>query len=314
MSALANKNRNWGDDEEDEEQKPIHDNGIVERVKVSTNAKGQKIKTITKVRVKEIRTKIPIRCLERVNLPRFGEAKVGEENVTLNSKDFVKFEHPDDAMNEVEDDTAKKTLQQFIAKQAESKFARENDLELTNEFDRGEIKFGNDDGGRGESTGRYVPPSARQGSSGPSAGSDSFRGGGGDRDGTENTLRVSNLTKAVTEDDLRVLFERFGKIHRISLPRSERVDEYGEIFKEPRGFAYIAFAHKDDAEEAMARLNGHGYDHLILKVEFSQPKGPDNGGPGGSGVGGSYMSGYGQKLAQDTKEKVSYASNLTANR
>lgn len=42
MSALA-KNRNWGDDEEDEE-KPHHDNGIVERVKVSENAKGQKVR------------------------------------------------------------------------------------------------------------------------------------------------------------------------------------------------------------------------------------------------------------------------------
>jgi hypothetical protein len=45
MSALA-KNRNWGDDEEDEEHKPHETNGIVERVKISQNAKGQKVRSV----------------------------------------------------------------------------------------------------------------------------------------------------------------------------------------------------------------------------------------------------------------------------
>ncbi len=271
--------------------------------------------------MKEIRTKIPLRCLSRANLPRFGDAKVGEENVTLNSKDFVKFEHPDDAMNEVEDDTAKKTLQNFIAKQAESKFARENDLEP--EYSRGEgrVKFddeGGEGGGFGGGAGRYVPPGRGGASSGGGSGSsapDYRKGGGASDTGTDNTLRVSNLTKAVTEEDLRALFERFGRIHRISLPRIARIENGVEI-KEPRGFAYIAFVHKDDAEEALERLQGHGYDHLILKLEWAQPNKGGTAAPGGgsSGVGSAFMSGYGTALAQDTKEKVVYASNLTGNR
>lgn len=269
------------------------------------------VKTITKIRVKEIKTKIPLRCIERQNLPRFGDAKKGEENVTLHSKDFIKMEHPDDAMNEVEDDTARKTLQQFIQKQAESKFARENGFAPQGSSDAPPREEEAASSSRDPS--RYVAPGAKGGSSSAGAGPD--RGGdrGGDRDGTDNTLRVSNLTKAVTEDDLRALFERFGRIHRISLPRVERI-ENGVAIKEPRGFAYIAFIHREDAQEALDRLQGHGYDHLILKLEWAQPnKGGGGGGGGGSGVGSQYMSGYGTALAQDTKEKVVYASNLTGN-
>ena len=49
----------------------------------------------------------------------------------------------------------------------------------------------------------------------------------------------------------------------------------------------------------MQNLQGHGYDHLILKIEFAQPR-KDDGGGGGT----QFRSGYGQKLAQDTTEKV----------
>ena len=45
----------------------------------------------------------------------------------------------------------------------------------------------------------------------------------------------------------------------------------------------------------------------------SAPK-PDAGGGGEGGLSSGYTSGYGKALAQDTKERVSYASNLTANR
>jgi RNA recognition motif-containing protein len=112
-------------------------------------------------------------------------------------------------------------------------------------------------------------------------------------------------------DDLRDLFERFVKVHSISLPKVERF-EGANVIKEPRGFAYIAFARKEDAEDAMARLDGYGYDHLIIKVEWAKPN-KDGSGPG-SGVPNQYMSGYGKQLAQDTTEKVYYASNLTGNR
>jgi hypothetical protein len=51
---------------------------------------------------------------------------------------------------------------------------------------------------------------------------------------------------------------------------------------------------------------------LILNIEgAAKPK--TDGGGGREGLSGGFVSGYGQKLAQDTKEKAVYASNLTGN-
>jgi len=81
-----------------------------------------------------------------------------------------------------------------------------------------------------------------------------------------------------------------------------------------RGFAFISFVHHDDAANAMTALQGYGYDHLILKLEWARPSG-SGGEKGNAGAETTtFRSGYGKALAQDTKEKVSFASNLTANR
>ena len=66
-------------------------------------------------------------------------------------------------------------------------------------------------------------------------------------------------------------------------------------------------------------MQGYGYDHLILKLEWAKPssdsRGGGGGGGGGRGEGGSggagaglessqFRSGYGKALAQDTKQRV----------
>lgn len=38
-----------------------------------------------------------------------------------------------------------------------------------------------------------------------------------------------------------------------------------------RGFAFVSFYQKTDAESAMNSLQGYGYDHLILKLEWAKP-------------------------------------------
>jgi translation initiation factor 3 subunit G len=293
--------KQWVDEDDDDEEAPVV-TGIRDKVSFSENAKGQKVKTITKVRSKEIKTRIPKRILARRNLPRFGDAKSGEDNVTLVSKDIIAIEHPDDQLVEdaADDPTIKNTLASFIQKQQERSLMRdfEDDLEPGADDD----KMGREEPTGKGGDGKYVPPAERMrlASGAPKQDLDQ-----------ESTLRVSNLTKSVTEDDLRDLFEPFGRVLRVSLPRIERT-ENGQTWKEPRGFAYIAFVRKEDAEVALERLQGHGYDHLILKLEWAKPTRPDGGG-GREGLSGGFVSGYGQKLAQDTKEKAVYASNLTGN-
>jgi translation initiation factor 3 subunit G len=43
---------------------------------------------------------------------------------------------------------------------------------------------------------------------------------------------------------------------------------------ENRGFAFVTYHVRDDAERAMATLNGYGYDNLILSVQWVQAKEP----------------------------------------
>ena len=261
---------------------------------------------MTKFRIREIRTRVPKRVMSRRDLPPFGDAKVSNEGVTLLSKDFVGMEHPDDQLVEdTEDPSIKNTLADFIRKTQERSVAREIDDEQAELVD--DDKAG-DKGGDGKS--KYVAPGARSGISPRGSSLESMSVDAQ----AANTLRVSNLTKEVTQDDLRELFEPFGRVLRVSLPMIEKT-EGGRTIKEPRGFAYIAFNRKEDAERALERLQGHGYGHLILKLEWAKPTKDGPGGPpSGGGLSGGYVSGYGKQLAQDTKEKVLYASNLTGNR
>jgi translation initiation factor 3 subunit G len=281
------------------------------------NGKGQKVKTTTKYKLREISIKVPKRVQSRKNLPRFGDARIGEEGVTLQSKDIIFMEHPDDQMTEdVDDPSLAKTLASFIMKQQETKLARDNDLDSMQFDENGDIVSASEpDAGLSTKSGdKYVPPSSRAGGGGAGASlEDTFKDKQKERE-AENTIRVSNLTKSATEDDLRELFEPFGRVFRISLPRAERV-EGGKVFKEPRGFAYIAYVRKEDAERAMERLQGYGYDHLLLKLEWAKATSKEGGGGGGPPGDNSmrFASGYGKALAQDTKEKVVYASNLTGN-
>ena len=61
------------------------------------------------------------------------------------------------------------------------------------------------------------------------------------------------------------LFSPFGPISRIYIA-------YDRETGESRGFAFVNFVHREDAARAVAKLDGHGYDNLILRVEFAAPR------------------------------------------
>lgn len=129
---------------------------------------------------------------------------------------------------------------------------------------------GEDGGRRG---GRYVPPSMRTGAGSRVREGESMYGR---RD--ENSIRISNLSDAATEDDLRQLLSAFGHVVRIYLARDR-------VTGAPKGFAFAAFAERSSTERCIEKLNGFGYDHLILSVEWARPSG-DRAAVGGEGGGG----------------------------
>jgi hypothetical protein len=65
------------------------------------------------------------------------------------------------------------------------------------------------------------------------------------------------------------------------------------------------------------RLQNHGYDHLILNLEWAKPSKDGEGGGragGGGGLSTGFVSGYGKQLAQDTKERVTFTSHGNSGR
>jgi len=112
----------------------------------------------------------------------------------------------------------------------------------------------------GGKSGAYVPPTMRAADGSRRMDLDSIRT---QRDDTA-TLRVSNLSDDVREEDLAQLFRPFGPITRTYLAKDRNTGW-------SRGFAFINFVRKEDAAVAMEKLAGYGYDHLILQIEWAKP-------------------------------------------
>jgi translation initiation factor 3 subunit G len=262
---------------------------------------GQLLKTITKVKVTVEKVKEPLAISERRKWKKFGQAALDEKDqvkTTVQSKDEILLEdpHADTDLQEEDPTAAFGNLNAFWAKQQRRQLERKYDVGGGEEAEgvaTGWTQVGA--GGATASSGKYVPPYIRAGLSEAGAGYKPER-----RMDDLNTIRVTNLSESTTEADLQDLFQRYGRISRVYLAKDKET-------MLSRGFAFVSFVSKEDAARAMEELQGFGYDHLILKLEWARPNAPKD--PATSGT--EFRSGYGKALAQDTKEKVAYASNLT---
>lgn len=276
------------------------------------------IKTVTKIRVTSYQIREHKNIARRRLWKKFGQAAVDEDqsNVTIQSREDIQLEDPN-ADTDLQDEDASKALagnlNAFWAKQQRRQLERKYDVE---EKDPSAVAGGGEADGwqkvgtklagvAGGGT-KYVPPSARGAARGGASsladmasriGDKPPGAGDGTRDRDQNTIRVTNISEDTTEADLQELFGRFGRISRVYVAKDKET-------LQSRGFAFVSFTHREEAARAMEKLQGYGYDHLILKLEWARPSAPKDSGT-------QFRSGYGQALAQDTKAKVSYASNLT---
>ncbi|KAJ3416859.1 translation initiation factor eIF3 subunit g [Chytridiales sp. JEL 0842] len=113
----------------------------------------------------------------------------------------------------------------------------------------------------GSTGSKYVPPNRRGGAAG---GAGESMGPTKSRDDFY-TLRITNLSEDTTEQDLKDLVSRFGGTSRVFVARDKETNQC-------KGFGFVSFYHKDDAEKALRTLDGFGYDNLILHVEFAKNK------------------------------------------
>ncbi|KAJ2874801.1 translation initiation factor eIF3 subunit g [Coemansia aciculifera] len=122
-----------------------------------------------------------------------------------------------------------------------------------------------DDGKGGPNA--YVPPHMR-------AGAKSFGAGGGragslgagdargDRRDEHPTIRITNLSEDTLEADVNQLCRPFGPLARVFVA-TDRSTGYC------KGFAFVSYYDHDSAEKAIGKLNGHGFDNLILSADWA---------------------------------------------
>jgi len=285
-------NKNWVDIEEnDTVDTYLPPPEIIEDEKTGTKTiieyriepNGQKVKVTSKFKVVTKTKKVSKDVAERAKWSKFGRSVTGNDAQTIVSRDEIRIEDPKEG-DEAEKRQNEEMLRRIAEKMQATKAARERGVDprkggLYNPLVAQNMN-GETDAPIGGAPGKYVPPSLRGG------------GGGGGREERDesNTLRVTNISEDAQERDLKDLFEKFGPVPRIYLAKDKETGQ-------SRGFAYVTYIRREDAQAAMAALNGYGYDHLILKVEWAEKTGKDDIGSQ-SVLGSKHMSGYGRALPQ----------------
>jgi len=90
---------------------------------------------------------------------------------------------------------------------------------------------------------------------------------------------VGNLSRDVTEEDLRQAFSAYGKVDKVSVLKDK-------FSGEPRGFGFVEMESKAEAQAAINGMNQKDLKGRALNVNEARPKTERAGGGGGGGGGG----------------------------
>ncbi|KAK6253256.1 hypothetical protein QUC31_014976, partial [Theobroma cacao] len=77
------------------------------------------------------------------------------------------------------------------------------------------------------------------------------------------SLLVLNITFRTTADDLFPLFDKYGKVVDIFIPKDRRTGD-------SRGFAFVRYKYADEAQKAVERLDGRVVDGREITVQFAK--------------------------------------------
>ncbi|KAG8047787.1 hypothetical protein GUJ93_ZPchr0008g14055 [Zizania palustris] len=77
------------------------------------------------------------------------------------------------------------------------------------------------------------------------------------------SLLVLNISFRTTADDLFPLFDRYGKVVDVFIPRDRRTGD-------SRGFAFVRYKYAEEAQKAIDRLDGRNVDGRNIMVQFAK--------------------------------------------
>ncbi|XP_021715413.1 eukaryotic translation initiation factor 3 subunit G-like [Chenopodium quinoa] len=273
----------WGEVDEDEDldflllpPKQVigpDDNGVKKVIEYKFNDEGNKVKVTTTTRVRKLaKAHLSKKAIERRSWPKFGDA-VHEEvgaRLTMVSTEEIGLERPaPPGANKEETKAASDNpfgkgavlmLCRTCGKRGDHWTSRCPYKDLAQPPETFVDKPPTDGPAAASTTGSkgaYVPPSLRAGAERTVT---DMR-----RRNEENSVRVTNLSEDTREADLHELFRTFGQITRVYVA----IDQKTGL---SRGFGFVNFANREDAERAINKLNGYGYDNLILRVEWATPR------------------------------------------
>ncbi|KAK6827875.1 eukaryotic translation initiation factor 3 subunit G-domain-containing protein [Apiospora arundinis] len=294
---MSNKARDWADDDDLDEttstelpppQTIQNKDGTKTTITYRYDEDGKKVKTTRRIRMVTHREVVNPRVAERKVLPKFGLSEkdpkgpqmdttsVGENiifRLSPNWKRDAKDESKDANANAMKEKLKDKTVkcricngEHFTArcpyKDTMAPVGAEGSADPAAGMADEEAAAAAAGGAGAGKKGSYVPPALRGGPGGAAAGE---RMGGskyGERDDLA-TLRVTNVSEMAEEGELRDMFERFGRVTRVFLAKDRDTGM-------AKGFAFISFADRTDAVKACNKMDGYGFKHLILRVEFAK--------------------------------------------
>ena len=99
-------------------------------------------------------------------------------------------------------------------------------------------------------------------------------------------LFIGNLPYSATEADLRSLFGEVAQPQQVVLPVDRETGR-------PRGFAFVDFTERSDAEQVVEKFNGHPLQGRPLAVSEARAREDRPTGPRPGGFGGPRPGGYG---------------------
>jgi RNA recognition motif-containing protein len=99
-------------------------------------------------------------------------------------------------------------------------------------------------------------------------------------------LYVGNLTYGVTDSDLEQLFAAHGTVQSAQVIMDRDTGR-------SKGFGFVEMGSDQEAQAAIAALNGKEVDGRTLTVNEARPKPEGGGGRGGRSGGGGGRGGYG---------------------
>ncbi|KAG1888749.1 eukaryotic translation initiation factor 3 subunit G-domain-containing protein [Suillus subluteus] len=281
MAAATMPKTSWADDVDELDQPKIEDyvdeNGIRITTEYSINDEGKKVKITRKIKRTLQKSVVEHTVAERKKWAKFGKErgnKEGPDRATTTVGENVVLKISAGNKSSEPEVTPEQNIKTELAKAGAGKvvcrlckgdhftakcpykdsLAGLETADLPPADDAADVPAPAASGATG---GKYVPPSMRSGASRPG---ESMGRPGGSREDLP-TLRVTNISEDTQESDLRELFAR------VYVGR-DRETGIG------KGFAFVSFDERTIAQRAMEKLNGKGYDNLILSVQWSQPR-PD---------------------------------------